>query len=677
MPVEKHTDVPQDAGTRAEELRAEIDRHNRLYYVENEPEISDFEFDAILRELQDLEKKYPSLVTPESPTQRVGGEPLAGFETVEHVVPMLSIDNTYSYDELREFDDRVRRGLPRGDEPEYVVELKIDGVAISILYEDGVYTRAATRGDGYRGDNVTQNVRTIRSLPMRLKGKHSGLLEVRGEVYMPRAELQRLNELREEAGEPPLANTRNATGGALKLLDPRQVAHRRLQVAVYDIAPLPGADVVSHWQTLKDLKNFGLPAVPGAERTPTIDDVVRVCEEWQEKRAGLDFAIDGLVVKVDSAEQRHRLGATSKAPRWVIAYKYPAEVARTRLHTIWANVGKSGALTPVAELDPVQLSGTTVKRASLYNFEDLARKDLREGDIVEVQKAGEIIPQVIRYVPELRPKGTKPTPVPARCPSCGSEVHKDPDGVYLRCLNLACPKQIRTRIEHYASRGAMDIDGLGPAIIDQLVARDLVTTPADLYDLEVMTLAGLERMGAKSASNLVAAIEASKTRTFARLLNGLGIRHVGSHVAEVIAGHFGDIDSLMAASEQELTDIYEVGPTVARSVRDFFETEANRKLIENLRRHGVNMREERPAQEGPRPLEGKTVVVTGTLDNYSRDSIKERIKQLGGRPSSSVSGKTDFVLAGESPGSKLDKARKLGVTVLTEEEFEALAEGRP
>ena len=677
MRAKSHHNVPPEAVRRAEELRAEIDRHNRLYYLETAPEISDFEFDALLRELQELEKQYPSLVTPESPTQRVGGAPLTGFETVEHAVPMLSIDNTYSYEEIKEFDERVRRGLPPREAPEYVVELKIDGVAISILYERGVYVRAATRGDGYRGDNVTQNVRTIRSLPMRLKGKHPDLLEVRGEVYMRREELLRLNQIREETGEPPLANTRNATGGALKLLDSRLVAQRRLQLALYDIAPLPGADVVSHWQTLKNLKAYGLPVDPHAERCPTLDDVIAVCEKWRDKRAGLDFAIDGLVIKVDSAEHRRRLGATSKAPRWVIAYKYPAEVARTRLHTIWANVGKSGALTPVAELDPVLLSGTTVKRASLYNFDDLARKDLREGDIVEVQKAGEIIPQVIRYVPELRPKGAKPTPVPTHCPSCGSEVHKDPDGVYLRCLNVACPQQVRTRIEHFASRGAMDIDGLGPAIIDQLVTRNLVTTPADLYDLDVETLASLERMGQKSASNLVAAIEDSKKRTLARLLNGLGIRHVGSHVAEVLAGHFGDIDALMAASELELNDIYEVGPTLARSVRDFFDTDANRRLVESLRAHGVNMREERAAGGGPRPLEGKTVVVTGTLKNYSRDTINERIKKLGGRPSSSVSATTDFVLAGEIPGSKLDKAKRLNVHVLTEDEFEALAEGRP
>ncbi|HUW62636.1 MAG TPA: NAD-dependent DNA ligase LigA [Candidatus Bathyarchaeia archaeon] len=677
MPAKSHQNVPPEAVRRAEELRAAIDHHNRLYYLENAPEISDFEFDALLRELEDLEKQYPSLVTPESPTQRVGGAPLTGFETVEHAVPMLSIDNTYSFEEITEFDERVRRGLPPREEPAYVVELKIDGVAISIVYERGVYGRAATRGDGYRGDNVTQNVKTIRSLPMRLKGKHPDLLEVRGEVYMRREGLLRLNQIREETGEPPLANTRNATGGALKLLDSRLVAQRRLELALYDVAPLPGSEVVSHWQTLKNLKSYGLPVDAHAERCPTIADVLGVCEKWRDKRAGLDFAIDGLVIKVDSAEHRRRLGATSKAPRWVIAYKYPAEVARTRLHTIWANVGKSGALTPVADLDPVLLSGTTVKRASLYNFDDLARKDLREGDIVEVQKAGEIIPQVIRYVPELRPKGAKPTHVPTHCPSCGSEVHKDPDGVYLRCLNVACPQQVRTRIEHYASRGAMDIDGLGPAIIDQLVTRNLVTTPADLYGLDVDTLAGLERMGQKSASNLVAAIEDSKNRTLERLLNGLGIRHVGSHVAEVLAGHFGDIDALMAASEQELNEIYEVGPTLARSARDFFDTEANRRLVESLRAHGVNLIEQRAAGGGPRPLEGKTVVVTGMLKNYSRDTINERIKQLGGRPSSSVSAKTDFVLVGDDPGSKLDKAKKLNVPVLTEDQFEALAEGRP
>jgi len=676
--TEARTEPSAAVRRRHEQLCAEIERHSRLYYVDAAPEISDVEFDALMHELEGIEKQYPSLATPDSPTLRVGGEPLAGFETVEHAVPMLSIDNTYNEAELREFDDRVRKGLGPGEKPKYVVELKVDGVAISLRYEKGTLSRAATRGDGVRGDDVTANVRTIRALPLRLKGDGPDLLEVRGEVYMRHAELARLNKIRENDGEPPLANPRNATAGTLKLLDPKQVAQRRLDVVVYDIAPLPGSRVVSHVETLKSLEQYGLPVNPHHRKCDSIDAVIKACDEWQVRRAELDYEIDGMVVKVDSAEHRRRLGATSKSPRWVIAYKFPAQVAQTVLRAITVQVGKTGILTPVAEMEPVPLAGTTVKRASLYNFEDLARKDLRVGDTVELQKAGEIIPQVIRYVPEKRPKSAKPFPIPVQCPECGGSVHKDPDGAYLRCLNLACPAQIKERIEHFACRAAMDIEGLGPALIDQLVNNKLVRDPADLYDLDVATLARLERMGEKSARNLVEAISGSKDRPLSRLLNGLGIRHVGSHIADVLAGHYGDIDKLMIASAEELQQVYEVGAVVADSIRDFFDTDANRKLIDKLRAHGVNMRGVLAAGgEGPKPFEGKTFVVTGTLRNYSRDSIHERIKQLGGRPSSSVSAKTDYLVAGEEAGSKLEKARKLNVRVISENEFEELAGGAP
>lgn len=666
--------IPPEVRERCEYLRNEIDRHNYLYYVEAKPEITDMEFDALLNELQALEAEYPELVTPDSPTQRVGGQPLEGFETVEHAVPMLSIDNTYSEGELRAFDDRVRRGL-EGQQPAYVAELKIDGVSMSLLYEDGRFVRAATRGDGTRGDNVTANVKTIRAVPLRLNESPPSLLEVRGEVYMRRQELARLNELREEAGEPPLANPRNATAGTLKLLDPREVAKRHLELACYDVAPLPGTELTSHIETLENLQSYGFPVNPFFKRCDNIDKVLDVCREWATKRHDLDFEIDGMVIKVDSADHRRQLGATSKAPRWAIAYKYPAEIAETKLEKVTLQVGKTGTVTPVANLTPVHLAGTTVKRATLHNFEDIERKDIREGDIVRVQKAGEIIPQVLGPVLEKRPDNARKIPVPTKCPQCGSEVRQDPDGVYLRCLNPACPAQIKGRLKHFASRAAMDIEGMGEKLVDQLVDKEVVRNLDNIYDLTADQLAGLERMGEKSARNLLDAIENSKSRPLSRLLNGLGIRHVGAHTAEVLARHFGSIQALQEASLEDLCAIPEIGDVVGKEVRNFFDTAENRALIASLRDHGLTLEEPRAAAEnGHQPLAGKTIVVTGALKKYTRESIQDRIKQLGGRPSSSVSKKTDFVLAGENAGSKLAKARELGIHVLTEDEFEKLAE---
>lgn len=671
-----HGTSAADLATRHAALCAELERHNRLYYVENAPEITDLEFDASMRELDEIERLAPSLVTPESPTQRVGGAPLDAFESVEHAIAMLSIDNTYNPEALRAFDERVRKGVGSGEEPAYVVELKIDGVSISLRYERGRFVRAATRGDGVRGDDVSANVRTIPSVPLRLVGASPEVLEVRGEVYMRYAELERINRVREETGDPPLANPRNTTAGTLKLLDPREVAKRRLDVALYDIAEVSGADIASHWETLVRLRSYGFPVNPHAARCASIDEAAEVIERWRTRRQTLDYAMDGMVVKVDSAEHRRRLGATSKAPRWVIAYKYPAEVARTELRTITVQVGKSGTLTPVAELTPVPLAGTVVKRASLYNFDDLARKDLRAGDTVEIQKAGEIIPQVIRFVPEERPRGAEPFPIPTQCPVCGAGVHKDSDGVFLRCLNLSCPAQIKQRLEYFAGRSAMDIEGLGPAIVEQIVDRGLVRTPADLYGLRTNDLIPLERMGQRSASNLVAAIEKSKARPLSRLLNGLGIRHVGVHTAEVLAAHYRSIDALLAAPCEDLEEVFEIGAVVAASIRDFFDTEANRALIETLRAHGLTLHENVRATEGQaRPFEGKVFVVTGTLAHYSRDAIHERIKELGGRPASNVSKATDYVVAGESAGSKLAKAQQLGVRIIDESEFDRLIQG--
>ncbi|MDZ4857429.1 MAG: NAD-dependent DNA ligase LigA [Candidatus Hydrogenedentes bacterium] len=669
----KRAHVPSKASERAAWLRGEIDRHNRLYYVEAEPEIDDPAFDALLKELESLEAEHPDLITPDSPTQRVGGEPLAGFQTVAHDIPMLSIDNTYNPQELRAFDERVRRGLG-GDQPNYVTELKIDGVAISLRYENGRLVRAATRGDGERGDDVTANIKTVRAVPLRLEGNFPESLEVRGEVYMRRKELARLNALREAAGEPMLANPRNTTAGALKLLDPKIAAQRKMDIVFYDVAARENDVFVSHWETLALLRMFGLPTSKESKRCKDIDAVLQVIEDWDKKRETLDFEIDGLVIKVDAATHRRRLGATSKSPRWAIAYKYPAQVARTVLKNISVQVGKTGTLTPVAEMEPVPLAGTVVKRSTLHNFEELARKDVRVGDTVEIQKAGEIIPQVLRFIPELRPAGARPFKIPSKCPECGGEVHKDPEGVYLRCLNLSCPAQVKERLRHFASRSAMDIEGMGPAVLDQLVETGLVRGPADLYGLTQSQLENLERMGKKSAQNLGAAIEASKERPLSRLLNGLGIRHVGGHTSDVLASHYGSMETLMEAPSGELTAIHEIGDVVAASVHDFFETHENRAMIARLREHGLTMVDTPPSSaDGPRLFEGKSFVVTGTLQHYSRDSIHDRIKTLGGRASSSVSAATDYLVAGEKAGTKLNKARELGVNVLTEDEFDAMA----
>ncbi|MDP7640085.1 MAG: NAD-dependent DNA ligase LigA, partial [Candidatus Hydrogenedentes bacterium] len=666
---------------RAADLREQIERHSSLYYVDAQPEISDPDFDALLRELQDIETQYPELATPDSPTQRVGGEPLEGFETVEHAVPMLSIDNTYNYDELRKFDERVRKGLKEGDAPSYVVELKLDGVAIALRYEDGVLTRAVTRGDGAKGDDVTRNVRTIQALPLKLKGNPAGTLEVRGEVFIRRGALRDLNELREAEGEAPFANPRNTAAGTLKTLDPSVASERPLDIFLYDIASIEGVSPKSHQDTLNRLKELGLPVNGLRELCLDIEGVINQCGSEQPerehkdlfsptetlcaKRGNLDYETDGLVIKLDDQAQRDRLGATAKSPRWAIAYKFPADVARTKLLGISVQVGKSGAITPVAELDRVALAGTMVKRASLYNFEDLARKDLRVGDTVEVQKAGEIIPQVLRFLPEERPANAEFFEPPTECPDCHTELQKDPEGVFIRCLNLACPAQVKERLAFFAGRGAMDIEGLGPTIIELLVDCGLVKDPSDLYKLEAEPLQELERMAEKSARNLVGSIEKSKAQPLSRLLNGLGIRHIGSVVAELLADHFGTMDALAKATEDDLKDIHEIGETVAATVVGFFETPENRALVGRLRDCGLTLEQPLQADRQPQVFDGKTFVVTGKLEEFTRDGMHSLIKKLGGRPSSSVSKKTDFLVAGAGAGSKYKKAQKLGVTILT------------
>jgi DNA ligase (NAD+) len=660
---------------RAQELRGLIHYHNAKYFVEAKPEISDLEFDRLVKELEKIEQAHPELITPDSPTQRVGGQPIEGFVTVKHRQAMLSIDNTYNAEELREFDRRVRKLLP-GETVTYVVELKIDGVAISLTYEDGLFTVGATRGDGERGDDVTHNLKTIRGLPLRLRADHPPkLFEARGEVYMTREDLARLNRDRLAKDLEPFANPRNSAAGSLKLLDPRLCAERRLRLFTYSLGATQGTTAQTHFEALDLLRRYGFPVNPHIRACETIDQAIAHCDEWAERRHELTYETDGMVIKVNDFDQQRRLGATSKAPRWVVAFKYAAEQALTKLLKIEVQVGKTGILTPVAHLEPVQLAGTTVSRASLHNADEIARKDIRVGDTVLVEKAGEIIPYVIRTEPSARTGAERVFHFPSQCPVCGSPVEREEGAVYYRCTGPACPAQLKERLRFYAYRKAMDIEGLGTAIIDQLVDTGLVRSIPDLYRLELEPLVELERMGKKSAHNLLAGIEASKGRGLTRVLTGLAIRHVGDHVAELLAAEFGNIDDLMHASVERLAQVEGIGQERADSIHRFFANPVGRKTIEELRGLGLKMAEDAhpaPADVGDAQLTGKVFVVTGTLARHSREEIESLIKQLGGKTTGSVSKKTDYVVAGDKAGSKLDKAKQLGVPVLSEEEFEKL-----
>jgi DNA ligase (NAD+) len=664
------------------ELRDLIDYHNRKYYVEAAPEISDLEFDQLLKQLEALEAKHPELITPDSPTQRVGGQPIEGFEQVQHRVPMLSIDNTYNEAELREFDTRVRR-LLKGESPRYIVEQKIDGVSVALSYEGGVLTLGATRGDGQTGDDITHNVRTIRDIPLslRLHARESTSakpraavperLEIRGEVYMTNSELSRLNKLQAERGEKVLMNPRNTAAGTLKLLDPRICAERHLRFFAHSVGTLEGLPAKSHSEFLDLVKRLGIAAVPHSEPLDTIDQVLAFCEKQLEERHTLNYETDGLVVKINDFAQREKLGTTSKSPRWVIAYKVELWQGVTTLKDIRIQVGKTGVLTPVGELETVIIAGTKVTNVSLHNAEEIERKDIRIGDTVVVEKAGKIIPHVVRVELEKRTGKERKFHFPAKCPSCAEAVEKDEGGVYIRCVNPACPAQLKERLRFFAHRGAMDIEGLGPAIIDQLVDTGLVKALPDLYQLKLDDLLGLERMGEKSAQNLLDGIEASKSRGLSRLLTGLAIRHIGERNARLLADEFGNIDDLLSASEERLNHIEGFGEVVARSVQQFCRSDSGRKSVENLRAVGVRMTEDKKPVSAAvaGSIAGKTIVVTGSLVHYDRDAIERLIHELGGKPTSSVSKKTDFVVAGEKAGSKLEKAKALGVKVLTEEEF--------
>jgi len=660
--------MAKDVKKRIDQLRNDIRRHDYLYYVLNQPKISDRQYDKLFAELKALEAANPQFVTPDSPTQRVSGQPLEGFVTVRHAVAMLSMDNTYNADELRAFDDRVRKQLGDGDF-DYVVELKIDGIAISLHYERGKLVTAATRGDGEVGDEVTANVRTIKAIPLvLLSGREiPDVLEVRGEVYMPNKSFVELNRLRLEADGPAFANPRNAAAGSLKLLDARITATRNLSFFAYATGEVSQQLAENHYQALQRFKELGLPVNPNIKRAGTIDEVINICLSWSEKRSGLDYQIDGMVIKVNRFDQQDILGATGRAPRWCISYKFPAEQAETTVESIDVQVGKSGILTPVANLAAVQLSGTTVKRASLHNFDELNRLDVRCGDTVVIEKAGEIIPQVVEVKKRLRPAGAVPFKIPKRCPNCGGKVKKDEDGVYIRCLNPDCLGQLKERLKYFAGRGQMDIENLGDALIEQLVDTGLVKNFADLYTLRKPELVELERMAEKSAGNVIEAIEASKTQPLWRLIAALGIRHIGGQSAQILAEHLGSLDALMSAKQEELEAIDQIGPTMAESIYEYFHDPENQVVIKKMLDAGVKPK--RPRIKRTDKLAGKTIVVSGTLENFTRQQAEYAIRQAGGKASSSVSSKTDFLLAGKEPGSKLDKGVKLGVKVINEKQF--------
>ncbi len=652
-------------------LRAEIARHDHRYYVLDDPAVSDREYDALMRRLLDLEAAHPELVTTDSPTQRVAGRPLDGFAQVRHAAPMLSLDNTYSPDELSEFDQRVRKGLET-DRYEYVIEPKIDGLAVALSYRDGAFVRGATRGDGTIGDDVTDNLRTIRAIPVALIDPPPGLrnIEVRGEVYLPRPEFERINEERQDAGEQTFANPRNAAAGSLKILNPSVVARRKLSVFIYGTAAAPSG-LAGQLETLRALRSCGLRTNPEVRRGRDIREVIGLCGSWEARRDGLDYEIDGLVVKVDSFAQQRALGSTSHSPRWAIAYKFPARQATTMVRAIGFGVGRTGVITPVAELEPVTVSGSTVSRATLHNEDDIRRKDIRVGDTVFIEKAGEVIPRVIKVVPEKRPRKSRPFAMPASCPSCGGPIRKYEDEAAWRCENVSCPAQVKRRVEHFASRGAMDIEGLGSAMTEALVDAGLVRDYGDLYALRGEDLVKLERVGPKSAQNLLEAVERSKANPFWRVVYALGIRRVGATVARLLAQRFPDMAALESSGCDEIAAIYGLGGAVGASVVEFFGNPANVRVLAKLKQAGVRMRAEAGTAVS-QTFAGMTVVLTGGLDRFTREQAAELILQRGGQVTGSVSKRTSLVIAGTEAGSKLDKAVKLGLRVIGEAEFERM-----
>jgi DNA ligase (NAD+) len=658
-----------------EALRDELRRHEELYYIHANPEISDAEYDALLVRLQEFEALHPELVTPDSPTQRVGGRPAEGFAEFMHRRQMLSLDNSYNIDDLRAFDERCRR-LADGRELEYVAELKIDGLSIALHYENGVLVRGVTRGDGRRGEDVTQNARTIRSVPLKLK--HDGLqipleIEVRGEAYLPRHVFEEINAEREEEGAARFANPRNAAAGTIRLLDPNIVAARRLELFPYEILTGERRPFKTHWESFEWLERAGFRVNPNRALCKTIDEVIDFCNQQEAKRDSLNYEIDGVVVKVNSTALQEEFGATTKAPRWAIAYKYPARQATTQVVSIVVQVGRTGALTPVANLQPVLLAGTTVARATLHNADEIERLDVRVGDWVLIEKSGEIIPKVLKVIESRRTGDEQPYVFPTECPECGGIISRPEGEVVARCVAADCPAQRKARILHFASRRAMRIEGLGEVLVEQLVAKDMVRDVGDLYSLKLEDVAALERMAEKSASNLLSQIEASKSRDLPHLVYALGIRHVGERTAGILARHFRTLGRLGAATVDEMDAIHEIGLTVAESVRDWFEDEGNLALCKRLEAAGVRTELEGGASVAhDENFTGKQFVLTGKLETLTRDEARALIESRGGRVTSTVSKKTDYVIAGEDAGSKLDKAVALGLKVIDEAELKEM-----
>ncbi len=657
--------------TRAEKLRAVLHHHNHCYYILNRPEITDAEYDRLFNELKELEAAHPELATPDSPTQRVGGAVAEGFASVAHRVPMLSLDNAYTPEEIREFEARLQRALP-GETFAYVCEPKVDGLGVALLYERGRLVRGATRGDGRLGEDITQNLKTVRTIPLRLRGSLADLavLEIRGEVFMAHEAFERLNRALEAEGEEPFANPRNAAAGAVRQKDSGITAKRPLEISVYAVSHAEPSPFTTHWQAMRALARAGFKTNPRSGRCPDIKAVIGICAELERGRERLGYDADGVVVKVDSLDQQRRLGSTTHHPRWAVAYKFPAQQATTVIRKIDVSVGRTGALTPTALLGPVEIAGATISRATLHNADEIERLDVREGDTVIVERAGDVIPHILRVLTEKRPPDAAPFAFPRTCPVCGSSAFRPEGEVVSRCTNAACPAKLKEGLLHYGSRRAMDIEHLGEAVAEQLVDRGLVRNFAGLYSLTVDQLAGLERLAEKSATNLHTAIQGSMGRGLARLLFALGARYVGENVARILATEFGSMARLSRATEEELAAIHGIGPRIAASVALFFQQPENRDLIAQLRKSGVKMEEETSA--GPKPLLGKIFVLTGGLTRMTRDEAKAAIQRLGGRLTSSVSKKTDYVVVGKDPGSKYEEARRLEVPTLDEEGFQSL-----
>ena len=657
-----------EAKKKIEKLRDEINYHNYKYYVENNPVISDYEFDQLLKKLEALEADFSDFITPDSPTQRVGGEPLEGFTTVEHKMAMLSLDNTYTYDELREFDERVKKNV---GEVEYVVEPKIDGVGVALLYEKSILARGATRGDGVRGDDITSNLKTIYSIPLKLRGNALKNVEVRGEVYFPMSSFKKLNREQEKKGEAVFANPRNAAAGSLRQLDPRIVASRPLDIFVYFIS-FSDKDFTTHEKAIKALKEAGFRVNPLIKKVKNMEGAIKYCKDLEKKRETLDYEIDGAVIKVDSFSKQKELGATIKHPRWAISYKFAAKQATTKLKDIAVQVGRTGTLTPVAILEPVQVGGVTVSRATLHNFDELKRKDIIPGDVVLVERSGDVIPQVVKSIKEKRKGKLKKKGIPKKCPICKSDIVHTEDKVAVRCPNRMCPARLKWRIKYFASRDAMDIDHLGGSTVDKLIEEGYVDSIADLYSLTMEDILTLEGFKEKSGQNLLDSIEKSKNQSLSRLFYASGMRHVGKYAAQLLASKYKSIDELSKASVEELKEIHGLGEKTAEAIGTFFASEENIKLVKKLKKAGVKTQESAKTEDIP--LKGKKFVFTGRLQSISRPNASDLIKQKGGIVASSISKDLDYVVAGENPGSKYKKAKKLGITIIDEEKFKELVE---